>query len=91
VVQDYLHGTDHIILGFAPSVVLTAGSQSSFAAARTTAQSLFDGHAGDHEVAAIQVGADTFLFFAANAGGTVDSAAQLQGVASPDITTADFV
>jgi len=90
VVQDYLHGTDHILLGFAPAAVLN-GSASSFATAETAAQTLFDGHAGDHEVAAIQVGSDTFLFFAADAGGTVDSAVQLQSVSAPQIDMSDFL
>jgi Ca2+-binding RTX toxin-like protein len=91
VVQDYLHGTDHIQLGFAPSAVLTGGNQSSFAAAETAAQGLFNGHAGDHEVAVVQVGADSYLFWAADAGGTVDSAAQLQGVTASLIGMSDFI
>lgn len=91
VVQDYLHGTDHILLGFAPSAVLTGGSQSSFAAAEAAAQGLLDGHAGDHEVAVIQVGADSYLFWAANAGGTIDSAVQLQGLTASLIETTDFM
>lgn len=91
VVQDYLHGTDHLLLGFAPSAVLAGGNQSSFAAAQIAAQGLFDGHAGDQEVATFQVGGDSYVFWAANAGGTVDSAVQLAGVVASDIGVTDFL
>ncbi len=91
VVQDYLYGTDHLLLGFAPSAVLAGGIQSSFAAAQTAAQGLFDGRAGDHEVAVFQVGADSYLFWVADAGGTVDSAVQLAGAAGAIIGMTDFL
>jgi Ca2+-binding RTX toxin-like protein len=91
VVQDYLHGTDYILLGFAPAAVLAGGSQASFAAAQTAAQGLFDGHAGDHEVAAFQVGSDTYLFWGDHGGETVDSAVQLQGVTASTIGLSDFL
>jgi len=90
-ITDYLHGTDHISLGFAPAIVLAGASQSSLSAAEVAAQSLFDGHAGDHEIAALQVGLDTYLFWAGNAGSTVDSAVLLQGVSPSLITAADFI
>ena len=89
-ISDYLHGTDHLSLGFTPAAILTGTTQTSLATATTYAQSLFDGHGGDHEVASIQVGADTYLFFAGNAGGTIDSAILLQGVTASTINTADF-
>jgi serralysin len=91
VVQDYLHGTDHLLLGFAPSAVLTGGTQSSFAAAQTAAQGLFNGHVGDREVAILQVGSDSYLFWAADGGGTINSAVQLVGVTASVIGTADFL
>ena len=91
IITDYQHGSDHLSIGFAPAAVLTGSVQPSLAGAQTTAQALFDGHAGDHEVAALQVGADTYLFWAGNAGGTVDSAVQLQGVSPATIAVADFI
>jgi serralysin len=90
-ITDYTHGTDHIALGFAPTSLLTGGAQASLATAQTFAQSLFDGHADDHEVAAIQVGSDTYLLFAGNAGSTVDSAVLLQGVSASTINLTDFL
>ncbi len=90
-ITDYVHGTDHLGLGFAPAAVLTGASQASLASAQTAAQALFDGHGGDHEVAVLQVGSDSYLFWAGDGGNGVDSAVMLQGVASSNITIADFV
>ena len=89
-ITDYVHGTDHLALDFQPAIVLNGGAQASFASAQSSAQALFDGHAGDHEVAAIQVGSDTYLFWGDGGGDAINSAVLLQGVASSTITTADF-
>jgi len=89
-ITDYVHGGDHIMLGFTPAVVLTGSAQATLAAAQTFAQSLFDGHGGDHEIASIQVGGDTYLFFAGNAGATIDSAVMLQGISASTIDLTDF-
>lgn len=86
-----MHGTDHIAVGFAPAAVLTSGSQASLAAAASAAQQLFDGHAGDSEVAALQVGGDTYLFYGSGGGGHVDSAIMLQAVSSSTIGISDFI
>ncbi|HMI21109.1 MAG TPA: calcium-binding protein [Sphingomonas sp.] len=90
VVADYQDGVDKFSLGFAPAAVL-AGTALTPAAAAVVAQQLFDGHAGDHEVAAVQVGADTYLFFSATGGGGVNSEVQVVGVASTAFDTSDFV
>ena len=90
-ITDYAHGVDHVSVGFTPAALLTGNAQTSLATAQTYAQSLFDSHGGDHEVAAIQVGSDAYLFFAGNAGNTVDSAILLQGVSASTISAADFV
>ena len=88
---DYVHGTDHLGLDFAPVIVLDGGAQASFAGAQSSAQALFDGHAGNHEVSAVQVGTDTYLFWGDGGGDTINNAVLLQGVGSSSITTADFV
>ena len=90
-ITDYLHGTDHLALDFLPAIVLDGGAQASFADAQSKAQALFDGHAGNHEVAAIKVASDTYLFWGDGGGDTVNSAVLLQGVTSSSITTADFI
>jgi serralysin len=91
VITDYAHGFDHIALGFTPVAVLTGSAQTSLAAAESSAQTLFTGHSGDHEVAALQVGSDTYLFFGGSGGDTVDSAVLLQGVSASTINLTDFV
>ncbi|WP_420137985.1 calcium-binding protein [Sphingomonas sp.] len=90
-ITDYGPGADHIRLDFLPAAVLTGGSQASLASAQTSAQALFAGHAGDHEVAAVQVGSDTYLFWGDAGGETITSAVLLQGVTSASITMADFI
>jgi len=90
-ITDYLHGTDHLALDFLPAIVLSGETQASLASAQSSAQALLDGHAGNHEIAAIQVGSDTYLFWGDGGGDTVNSAVLLQGVASSNITSADFV
>lgn len=88
-ILDYLHGTDHIALGFTPAAILTGAPQTTLSAA-TAAQALFDGHAGDHEVAALSVGSDTYLFYSSSGGTTVDSAVLLDGVSANAIGASDF-
>lgn len=91
IITDYEHGADHILLDFTPVAILTGSAQASFAAAHTLAQALFDAHVGDHEIAGITVGADAYLFFAGDGGGTIDSAVLLQGASASAINVADFV
>jgi len=90
VVTDFQDGVDVLSIGYAPAAVLT-GSAASFSAAATSAQQLFDGHAGTSEVAAIKVGSDTYIFYSSNNGATADSAAQLTGIDNSAIAAADFV
>jgi Ca2+-binding RTX toxin-like protein len=90
-ITDFSHGIDHIALGFAPAALLTSGAQASIAAALSTAQQLFDSHSGGSEVAALQVGGDTYLFYGSAGGAHVDSVIMLGGVASGAISVSDFV
>ena len=92
MITDFDPQQDRLMIGFAPAAILSgsAASPPSLAAAAAQAQQLSDGHAGDHEVAAIAVGNDTYVFYASNAGAIVDSAILLQGVSAGAITTQDF-
>ena len=90
-ITDFQDGTDHIGVGYAVAVVLTGAAQQDFNAAAILAQQLFDGRAGTGEVAAIQVGADTYLFYSSNNLTAADSAVQLVGVGPTSISTADFL
>lgn len=89
-VADYVIGSDHLALGFAPQALLT-GSAASADAARTAAQALFDGHAGSGEVAAIAVGSATYVFWGGTGGGMIDSVVSITGHVPGDFTLQDFI
>lgn len=91
VIADYTDGTDKISLGFSVSAVLTGANQTDLSAGVTFAQQLFDGHAGNGEVAALHVGSDTYLFFAGDGGATVDSVIDVKAAAASSFDTTDFV
>jgi len=90
-ITDFTDATDRISVGYAVSAVLTGAAQSSASAAATLAQQLFDGNAGNHEVAAISVGVDIYLFFSNNGGSAADSAVIVNGVNASAFSLADFV
>ena len=89
-ITDFVHGTDLLSIGFTPTALLVGVTQNSLSSAETAAQQLFDSHGGDHEVAAIGVGNDTYLFYSATGGATLDSAILLANVSPNLITIADF-
>ncbi|KQX20738.1 MULTISPECIES: M10 family metallopeptidase [unclassified Sphingomonas] len=89
-ILDFTDGIDRIWLGFLPTAVLTGAAQSGAAAATATAQQLFDGRAGNGEVAAMMVGGDTYLFYNSTGGATVDSALLVTGVNASLFSAADF-
>ena len=91
VITDYTDGTDKIALGFSVTAVLTGTNPATLSDAVTYAQQLFDGHAGNGEVAALHVGSDTYLFFAGNGGATVDSVIDVKAAAASSFDTTDFV
>jgi Ca2+-binding RTX toxin-like protein len=72
---------------------------TSVAAAQTYAEQLMDAGTFPHEMAAIQVGTDTYLFYnylnhdvtGVDAVHSINSAIELVGVAAASISTADFV
>jgi len=90
-ITDFADGTDHISVGYSPAAVLEGASQASLSAASTAAQQLFDGHAGTAEVAVVQVGSDTYLFYSSNGGATADSAVQILNISSSAFTAQDYI
>ena len=90
IITDFQAGIDEIQLGFRPEALLTGAAQPDFATATAAAQLLLDGHAGNGEVAAIAVGADTYLFFSGSGGSLVDSAVELAGVGPSSLSLGDF-
>jgi len=91
VITDYTDATDKIALGFTVGAVLTGTNPATLSDAVTYAQQLFDGHAGNGEVAALHVGTDTYLFFAGDGGATVDSVIDLKTAVTSAFDTTDFV
>ena len=95
-IVDFTHAADKITLGRTPGAIdyQSGASFTSVTAAQTFAQQLLDAdttHSGS-EVAAVQVGNDTFLFFngAAADGGSIDSAIKLDNFVATTLTTSDF-
>ena len=102
-ITDFTSGQDTLYVDFAVDHVYhqqTGVTFTSVDAALTYAEQLLDGAtAAGTEVAAIQVGADTYLFYNDQGGNTVDGTAthtidqviKLDGVTSTALTTDDFV
>ena len=90
-ITDFEHGTDHIQLAFHVSALLQAGSASGFVEAAAAADAMLQAHAGDNEVAAVQIGADTYLFFASDGVGALDDAITLNGINAATLTVVDFL
>ncbi len=90
-VTDFVHGEDHVVPGFAVAAVLHAAAQPDMAAALAQAQALLLGAPGDHQLAAVAVGGDSYLFFGATGGDAVDSAIRLAGIDATTISVADFI
>ena len=90
-IADFTHGTDHIDLEFVPTAILV-GSSSDMLHAILDARDLMIAHGGFGEVAAMQVGSDTYLV-SSGAGLTdfADLLIKLDGVAASTLTTGDFV
>jgi len=90
-ITDFEDGADRLSIGFVPVTVLQGTAQSSFAGATSAAQVLVDGHAGGLEVAAMQVGGETYLFYSSTGGSVVDSAIGLGALDPALLSIADFV
>lgn len=90
-IADFTHHTDHIMLPFLPTAILT-GSAADQTSAIAAAETAMTAHAGGHEVALIQVGADTLLFASSTgATDTADLAIRLTAVNAATLTLSDFV
>ena len=101
-VTDYQAGIDHLHVNaftgnMLPTVLHAEGGASfaDFNAASAYAATLLAAHsdAPTNEVAALQVGSDTFLFYSnlGFPGGAIDSAVKLDHVSAAGITVGDFV
>lgn len=91
IVTDFTDGEDHIRLSFRPEAIVT-GSAASFGDGFRLAQQLMIGHEGVKEVAAIQIGTDTYLFYSAHGADDVtDTAGILLGTQASSVGTDDFI
>ena len=96
-ITDFTAGTDFIVIAGhdapADGELLLQADDTSFAtldAAQTYAQQLLTLSANTDDLAAIQVGADTYVFYDAGGGATIDAAIKLVGVTAADLTVDDF-
>lgn len=93
-ILDFSDGVDTLRLGFTPSsgdVLHATESYATFAAARVAAQALLNGTAVTAEVAALQVGADTYLFYnGSGAGDIITASFAISGVSAATIDSSDF-
>jgi len=97
-ITDFTDGTDKIglenvaataadVLHAQAGIVLT-----SVAAALTMRSSCSNAHTGGTDVAALDVGSDTYLFYnGAGSTGSIDSLIKVSGVAAANITIADII
>lgn len=96
IVTDFTSGIDHLGLPFVPAAadLLRDAGGSSYASitqALPQAQLLLSAHAGYHDVAALQVGADTILFYnQAGTADTIDGAIRLTSVTASALSPSDF-
>jgi serralysin len=93
-ITDFGFGDDRMSLGFLPTAVLTYDTVATGTTqARAFAQMLFDQHAGNQEVAIIQVRNESpILFWASDGGGFVDSGTYIANTNPPHIyTVSDFI
>jgi len=93
-ITGFVHGTDTLSIGFSVTGIETAsGTATSFANADdayTYAKAILAGHGT--EVAALEVGTDTFLFWdSTHSTGTIDSVVELHAYTASTIVKGDFV
>jgi len=91
LVVDFQHGIDHLHFSIAVNAVVQAGSAADLLAAFDVANAALHAHAGVGDVAAVQVGADTLLFWDSDGlPGTIDNAIRLGNINAGTLAAGDF-
>lgn len=90
-ITDFTGGQDHFALGFSPTQVVHGAFAGTVAEALVYAQHLLDGQNSGSEIAAVQVGNDTLLFYNNSGGQIADSVIDLHNVIGTSIGAGDFI
>lgn len=91
-IADFQSGTDHIQLAFHVTAIVQGGTATDLVQAAQFATNVLHAAPLAGEVAAVQVGADTYLFFASDGGtGAIDDAIRLDHVGPGGIAPGDFL
>ena len=90
-IVDFQHGLDHIELAFHVTALVEGGSATGFVQAFDVANIVLHDVNMAGQVAAVQVGADTYLFFAADGDGAIDDAIRLDNVNAAALRLTDFL
>jgi serralysin len=90
-VVDFELGVDHIQLAFHVAALAFGGSAADLVEAAHVADTLLHAAALPGEVVAVQVGADTLLFFNSGGHGALDDAIQLDDVNAAGFRLGDFL
>jgi serralysin len=88
-ITDFVPGEDRIFTMGSFDTLIKAATETIFdsvSGAQAEAQRLLDAHEGTRDAAALQVGADTFLFFSFANDPTIDSIIRLAGVQAEDLS-----
>jgi Ca2+-binding RTX toxin-like protein len=90
-IVDFEQGVDHIQLAFHVAALVQGGIASDFVEAAHVADILLHDVPLPSEVVAVQVGADTFLFFASSGQGALDEAIRLDAENAGALRLGDFL
>jgi len=90
-IADFQHALDHIQLAFHVTALVEGGSATSLTQAFDVATIVLHDVAMPGQVAAVQVGTDTYLFFASGGQGAIDDAIRLDDVSAAGLRLGDFL
>lgn len=92
VITDFADGADHIHMSFGiPVQVLHGIAYATLGEATNTAQLLLNAQGGTSNVAALQVGSDSYIFYDAGPSNPLETFKLLGFASAAAITSADFV
>jgi len=90
VITDFTPGVDHLILSDSAPILHTVAPASDFTAAEAAAQALFDTLSNGTNLALVQVGNDTCLFWSSAGFSSINCGVELENVNLSAILPRDF-